>query len=145
MEGGLWLHLLNRLCCIHTSRATFLWALSQDRERAENLGLGAHRVFIKTVCCQTSCVTNWDGRQLTFVHFFWGWVDVWTSRVWRSSLVRKGGIKACQGSFDAHGPTKIHVSKSKVKSMLIFFSSCFDIDCLMHVKLISQAPSIICA
>lgn len=121
MKGGLWLHLLNRLCCIHTSQAMIIWALSQERERAENLGLGAQAAFIKTVCCQTSCVTNWDGKQLTFAHFFWGRADVWTSRVWRSSLVRKGSIRAWQGSFDAHRPRKIHVSKSKVKSMLFFF------------------------
>lgn len=35
MEGGLWLHLLNRLCYIHTNQAMFIWALSQERERAE--------------------------------------------------------------------------------------------------------------
>lgn len=106
MEGGLWLHLLNRLCCFHTIPAMFIWALSQRRERAEILGPGAHGAFIKTVCCQTSCVTSWDRKQLTFVHIFGGRLDVWTSRVWRSSLARKWSIKACQESFDAHRPKK---------------------------------------
>lgn len=84
-------------------------------------GPGAHGAFIKTVCCQTSCVTDGDRKQLAFVHTFWGGSDVWTSRVWRSSLVRKWSIKAFQGGFDAHRPKKNTCVKIRSQVHVDFF------------------------
>ena len=121
MEGSLWLHLFNRLCCIHIIKAVLAWAVSQEGELAALQGPGALVAFIKIGCCHTSWVINWNRKQLTFVQIFHGKLDVWTRRVWRrSSLVVNWCIKACRGDFDAQRPKKIHVSKSEVKPMLIF-------------------------
>lgn len=144
MEGSLWLHLFDRLCCIHSIKAVLVWARSQEGERATFQGLGALVAFIKVGSCQASWVMNWNRKQLPFVQIFQGKQDVRTRRVWkRSSLVMKWCIKACRGGFDAQRPKKMDVSKSEVKPGLLFFLPSLGTNHLAHAKLIAQHPSIL--
>lgn len=49
-----------------------MWAVSQEGKRAAIPGPGVLVAFIKTGCCQTSYVVNWNRKQLTFVQIFQG-------------------------------------------------------------------------
>lgn len=143
MEGSLWLHLFDRLCCIHIIKAVLVWASSQGGKRVALQGPGTLVAFIKTGCCQASWVMNWNRKQLTFCS------DL--SR--EAACVNMEGLKkifisdeVMHQSFQGRlwCPEAQENTCVKIRSEIhvdFFFS--FDINCLVHVKLISQGLSII--